>query len=298
MGVRYHEVEEGKYDLVHCHTPIAAAVTRVACRPLRKKGVKVLYTAHGFHFYDGAPLKNWLLYYPVEWLCAFWTDGLITINSEDYRRAKKRLHAKRVYYVPGVGTNIDGFGVDCKHEIRKEFNIPESAILFLSVGELNKNKNHQVVIKALAEVNNTNIYYIIAGAGDEVPLKDLIQKYRLENRVFLAGYRTNIKDFLADADVYILPSIREGLNVSIMEAMASGKPCLVSDIRGNRDLIDDHGGIRFDPHSVVDTRKAIVQMLDKREMWRQYGGRNRRKVEKYESKRVNTLLERIYNEVK
>ena len=102
-------VRDGEYDMVHCHTPIAAACTRIACKGMRKRGLKVIYTAHGFHFYKGAPLKNWLLYYPVEWLCARWTDMLITINKEDYERAKKHLHTKRIEYVPSVGIDVKRF---------------------------------------------------------------------------------------------------------------------------------------------------------------------------------------------
>lgn len=102
-------VTENKYDIVHCHTPNAAAITRLACKGIRKKGTKIIYTAHGFHFYKGAPKKNWLIYYPVEWLCAHWTDVLITINSEDYILAKRKMHAGKVEYVPGVGVRIERF---------------------------------------------------------------------------------------------------------------------------------------------------------------------------------------------
>lgn len=113
-------VSKGKYDIVHCHSPIAAMCTRLACRTLRKNGVRVFYTAHGFHFYKGAPLKNWMIYYPIEWLCAHWTDTLITINKEDYDRARKHMHAKHVEYVPGVGIDLSLFAGEFSEEEKKK----------------------------------------------------------------------------------------------------------------------------------------------------------------------------------
>ena len=158
-------ITEKEYDIVHCHTPVAAICTRLACRKARKNGTKVFYTAHGFHFYKGAPLKNWLVYYPAEWLCSFWTDTLITINREDYHRAQQHMHAKKTVYVPGVGIDLNKFGsvsLD-RAEKRRELGIPENAVLLLSVGELNENKNHETVIRAIAGMD---VYYILAGQGD------------------------------------------------------------------------------------------------------------------------------------
>lgn len=233
-------IEENDYDIVHCHTPIAALCTRLACRKQRKKGLRVIYTAHGFHFYKGAPLLNWLIYYPIEKICSYFTDVLITINKEDYELAKKKMKAKHVEYVPGVGIDVDKFKntVVDKAEKRKELGIPEDAFLLVSVGELNKNKNHEVVIRALAEINNPDIHYAIAGVG---PLHDyllyLAKELNLEDRVHLLGYRTDVAEIYKCANLYILPSIREGLNVSIMEGIASGLPVLCGNIRGNIDLV-------------------------------------------------------------
>ena len=137
-------VKTSGYDIVHCHTPVAAMCTRLACMGQRKKGLKVIYTAHGFHFFKGAPKKNWLIYYPIEKICSYFTDVLITINKEDYALATKKFRAKKVVYVPGVGIDVDKFK-NCdvvKAEKRKEIGIPDDATLFLSVGELNANKNH------------------------------------------------------------------------------------------------------------------------------------------------------------
>jgi len=255
-------VSENKYDIVHCHTPVAAMCTRLACRKIRKRGTKVFYTAHGFHFYKGAPKKNWVLYYPVEKICSYFTDVLITINQEDYALAKKKMKAKEIVYVPGVGIDLTKFGTDTvnKASKREELGIPQNASLLLSVGELNENKNHETVIRAIADI--PNVYYIIAGKGGlQEHLQSVIDELNLTTRVKLIGFRRDVDELCEAANVYVLPSVREGLNVSIMEAMASGLPCVVSKIRGNTDLIDENGGTLFDPLSVEDCRKAIQEVL-------------------------------------
>ena len=235
-------IETGKYSIVHCHTPVAAMCTRLACRKARKQGTKVFYTAHGFHFYKGAPLKNWLLYYPVEKYCARLTDVLITINKEDYALAQKKLKAKRVEYVPGVGVDLTKFGQVTveKAEKRKELGVPEDAILLLSVGELNKNKNHETVIRAVAELPETNVYYFIAGKGDlREHLQSVIDEAGLTERVKLLGYRSDVAELYRAADVCVFPSHREGLGLAAIEGMACGLPLLVSDNRGTREFCVD-----------------------------------------------------------
>ena len=199
-------VEQEKYDIVHCHTPVAAMCTRLACRKARKEGTMVFYTAHGFHFYKGAPLKNWMLYYPVEKICAHFTDVLITINQEDYALAQKKMKAKRVEYVPGVGIDLTKFGqaaVD-KSAKRKELGIPEDATLLLSVGELNENKNHETVIRAIKDVE---VYYVIAGRGGlQEHLQRVINELGMTEKVKLLGFRADVAELYQAADIYILPS--------------------------------------------------------------------------------------------
>lgn len=254
-------VFENHYDIVHCHTPVAGVCARLACKSFRKKGLKVIYTAHGFHFYQGAPLKNWFVYYPIEKYCSRFTDVLITINQEDYALAKKKMKAKKTEYVPGVGIDVDKFRntVVDRTAKRKELGIPENAFLLLSVGELNANKNHQIVIRALAQLNDSNIHYMIAGKGDlHDELIDLANQLGVAEQVHLLGYRNDVAELYKTADVYCLPSIREGLNVSVMEAMASGLTVICSCIRGNTDLISKDNC--FKPQNCC-TVKAIIKKL-------------------------------------
>ena len=288
-------VSDNRYDIVHCHTPIAAACTRLACRNARKKGIKVIYTAHGFHFYQGAPLKNWLLFYPVEKLCSYFTDILITINKEDFEFAKREFPAQNIRYVPGVGIDVDRFAktiIDIKNK-RAVIGIPEHAYMLLSVGELNINKNHQIVLKALAQIKDTKIHYVIAGSGHQYSnLITLASQLGISNQVHLLGYRKDVAELYKSADVYLLPSLREGLNVSVMEAMASGLPCIISDIRGNRDLIDEgKGGFLV---KSMDARAFAERIMNLEPYCNSFGQYNAKKASIYAVNRINEEMKVIY----
>lgn len=233
---------EKNYDIIHCHSPIGGMIARLACKKTRKTGTKLIYTAHGFHFYKGAPLINWILYYTAERILSKYTDMLITINKEDYKIAK-RMHFSNLTYLPGIGIDVNKIKmakVD-KLKVRSEFNFNEKDFLLLMVGQLSKRKNHETVIRALSNVNNKNVKILICGLGElENYLKNIIKDLKLENRVVLAGYRKDIIDQLHSADCFVFPSIHEGLPVSLIESMASGLPIICSNIRGNIDLIE-HG---------------------------------------------------------
>ncbi len=292
-------VEENHYDIVHCHTPVAAACTRLACRKLRKKqGVKVFYTAHGFHFYKGAPLKNWMIYYPVEKLCAHCTDKLITINQEDFELAKRKMKAREVLYVPGVGVNLERFQnvtVD-KVAKRRELGIPEDATLLLSVGELNGNKNHQVIIRAMEKLHRNDIHYMIAGIGQKADeLKQLAERFGLQDKVHLLGYRNDIPELCYTADIFCFPSRREGLGLAAIEGMACGLPIITSDKHGINDYsVDGVTGHKCSPSDVDGFSKAIEQLADDPSLQKRIGARNIELVKKYDVHRINSLLKDVY----
>lgn len=253
-------IKSNDYDIVHCNTPIAAFCTRIACIKYRKKGLKVIYTAHGFHFYKGAPLKNWLLFFPMEWLCSWVTDVIITINNEDYNFASKHLHPKEVRYVPGAGIDVDYYANTTinKEQKRIELGIPKDAFVVLSVGELNDNKNHREVIEYLNNLNDSKIHYVIAGTG---PLKDELERLATNCNLHLLGGRNDCNELYKMADLYVLPSKREGLNVSLMEAKASGVKLKASKIRGNIDVLDEKDVYRFDYKNINQILKGIYYGL-------------------------------------
>ena len=259
--------DDEHYDLVHCHTPMGGVLGRLAAKKYRKSGTKVIYTAHGFHFFKGAPLKNWLLYYPVEWICAFWTDELITINKEDYARAQRHMHAKHITYIPGVGVDLKKFSPDIYTEeeianARAELGVDTDEKMLLSVGELIPRKNHESVIRALAKVNNPKIKYFICGTGElREYLERLIEELGLTENVRLLGYRTDISKLCDCADLFVFPSLQEGLPVALMEAIASKTAVICSDIRGNTDLVS--GDALFETKNVEQISEKISFYLCK-----------------------------------
>ena len=172
-------IDAGGYDIVHCHTPVAAILTRLAARTARKKGVKVYYTAHGFHFFKGAPLLNWLMYFPVEWLCSFMTDTLITINQEDYKTARKFMHARRICRIDGIGFDMSRYTTPAtdKAQKREELHFDSDETILITVGELIPRKNHSVLIRALGMLKQTDpgnrLKLLIVGSGEESMKKAL-----------------------------------------------------------------------------------------------------------------------------
>ena len=293
-----HLVETEHYDIVHTHTPNASMIARLACRKVRRQGTRVFYTAHGFHFFKGAPLKNWLMYYPIEKFCACFTDVLITINKEDYALAQKKMSAKKVCYVPGVGIDLSKIqNIECdRNEIRKSMGVPGDCILLLSIGELNVNKNHQVVVKALAKLNNKNVHYAIAGQGNQKEnLLDQAEELGVERQFHLLGFRTDALKLYKAADIFVFPSFREGLSVSMMEAMASGLPIVCSKIRGNVDLVEhERGGDLFVPADYQTLYLQLKNLIENKSLCEKFGDYNKKNVEKFGHANILRTMMEIY----
>jgi len=289
-------MRQERFDLMHCHTPVGGVLGRLAAGKCRLP--RVIYTAHGFHFYTGAPKLNWLLYYPIEKWLARKTDILITINQEDYQRACKQFKAKRVEYVPGVGVDLEGIqsvvqSTDRKAK-REEIGIREDEFLVLSVGELNENKNHQVVIRALAELNDTNFQYVICGKGVLAQeLQQLAESLGIGNRVKLLGHRKDVIEIMACADLFVHPSYREGLPVSVMEAMAAGLPVIGSRIRGIVDLLDQDKECLFTPYKMDDVEDKVKKSMD---MSNSHRKSNLSRINNYAKSVVQEKMTRVYRD--
>ncbi len=318
------------FTLVHTNTPSASVLLRLTCRKERKNGTRVIYTAHGFHFYKGAswreiPWKNWLLYYPVEKFCARFTDVLITINREDYHLAKEHLPTKRVEYVPGVGVDVNGIAARadrvCREEKRKELGIPVDAVVMVSVGELSERKNHKMVLEAWKKLELENKYtkkasktsgkekelwYLICGQG--ALAKELLQKAKelgVAERFHLLGYRSDVIEVLAVSDLFVFPSKQEGLPVALMEAMAVGLPCVASNIRGNRELVSEERGGLFPLDRLEELAGKLEQVISWIRQDREKKGtkreriksESRKKLQKYSLRVVRKRMEEIYLDV-
>lgn len=289
-------MRENPYAFVHCQTPVGGVLARLAAYRTKTSSI---YMVHGFHFYKGAGLLTWLLYYPVEKHLSSITDVLIVINQEDYQLAKKRMKAKRLYYVPGVGIDVDALRIQGENSLltRGDIGVQEDAVVILSVGELNKNKNHETVIKALAQLPDA--HYVIVGEGAlKEHLLKIAHKYGVADRVHLLGFRKDAQEIYYLADIYCHPSFREGLSVSVMEAMAAGLPIVCSDIRGNRDLITDgQSGILLTDSSADSYAESIKRLSTNPGLRKILGNNGMHSVRKIENRNIDRMMQTIFTEI-
>lgn len=290
-----HVIESEDYTIIHCHTPMGGALGRLAARQARKRGTQVIYTAHGFHFYHGAPWLNWALYYPSERLLSRWTDLLITINDED-TQAARHFKAKRLVKVPGVGipesSSVTPFD---RSALRASIGITDQDIVVLAVGELNPNKNHRVLIDAIAQLDDPRIHLVLCGEGAlKADLQEQALRRGLSSRVHLLGFRSDVTHWIRSAEVFGFPSKREGLSLSLMEAMAGGLPVVASKIRGNTDLIDEQGGILVSSTDVAGFSEALRAITGDLNHAKALGHYNAAKIDAYRISRVLPLVAELY----
>ena len=277
----YHDIcsiiSENNYDIIHCNTPMGGIITRLAARKKRKNGTtKVYYTAHGFHFYQGAPLINWIIYYPIEKIFAnLFTDKLILISDADYLTAQKHNFKVELHRIHSVGINTERFKCLSSDEvfaIRKQMQLPANAFIGICIGELNQNKNQKQLICAVPQILKVvpNFYLLIAGNGpEERNLRLLIKDLHLSDRVKLIGYRTDVERFVNASDLAISVSIREGLGINLIEAMTCGKVVIGSDNRGHRDFIKNeaNGFIVGNKNFTYDISKIVKKLYENKKLY-------------------------------
>ncbi len=255
------------FDVIHCHTPIAGAITRYASRKQRKKGSIVIYTTHGFYFHKFSSKKTWLVFHTIEDLMSRYCDSIITINKEDYENAKK-MHCQKVFYIPGVGVDTKRFRdvVVNRDNYRKSVGVNEDQILILAVGELSHRKNHQIIVKALAKARIPNAVFMICGnamttANTKIELEQLAKKMSVDLR--LMGLRDDIPQICKCADIGVMPSTREGLGLSGIEMLAAGLPVVASNVHGILDyIVDGEDGYLCNPYDEDAFAKSIKKLLD------------------------------------
>ncbi len=297
-------IDTYNYRLIHCHTPVGGVLTRLAARRARKKGTKVIYTAHGFHFYKGAPLKNWLLYYPVEKWLARYTDCLITINEEDYELARKKFKAGSIKKVDGVGVDINRFKPPAEEEklaLRQEYGFNEKDFIIICIGELNANKNQALAIKAVKILKERipNIKLLLAGRGNmEKQYRKMAEKLGVKDNVLFLGYRRDIPELLSISDIAVSSSRREGLPVNVMEAMATGLPLVVTDCRGNRDLVQNgENGFVVGIDDAEGMAERMEALLVNKSLRVIFGDRSKDKINIYKIESILEEMSRIYKMV-
>ena len=290
----------GNYDVVHCNTPVGGILTRLACMKLRKKKqLKVVYEAHGLHFFKGGSKLNWLLWYPIEKLFSKITDVMILINKMDYDLVCEKFSAKTVRKIPGVGVNLAQFDATCECDLRKELGLEEDTPIVLSVGELNKNKNHKVVIKAMSEVKDKRVHYCIAGNGPLLEeLKNLSKEFKVEQRVHFLGYRRDIAGILKDVDVFVLPSYREGLGMAAIEAMSCGLPLISSNRHGINDYsIENETGFKHNPDDYKGFAESIDKIIADKNLKNKLGENCKQVAQQFSLESSLNEMKNIYSEI-
>lgn len=291
--------QEKNFDLVYCQQPVGGMMGRLIGKKFK---IPVIYTVHGFHFFKGGPLKNRLIYKTVEKWLSKYTDVLITINQEDYEAAKK-MKAKKVYKINGIGIDENKMKVESfdKSAFRKELGLTDSNKVVLTVSEVNKNKNYITMLNAIKLLveNDSEIRFVSCGTGIWVEkIKEYAKQLGIEEQCLFLGFRKDIAKIMQISDVFMHASYREGLTLSVMEAMSVGLPCVVSNVRGNRDLIEDgKGGCVVEPEDYMSFAERIEAILKNENMYKSFSEFNKEQSEKYTISNVKKQLEVIYEEM-
>lgn len=295
-------IEEGKYDLVHCHTPIPAALTRLAARRWRKDGGKVLYTAHGFHFYSGGPLFNWLTYYPAEALLSRLTDGIVTINHEDYGYTRRKVFRSESYLIPGIGVQDSRFqALTSKDQqaLRESLGYASDAFLILYIAEFIPRKNHEFLIEAFSRVAESvpNAQLLLAGVGRDMDkISAQVRNSGLNQQVDFLGFRTDMERFAAVVDVGVSTSRHEGLGLGLLEQMMCGVPVVATEDKGHREFVEDGVNGFLVPQGDLDRFvKSLLKLCAAPEFRKQCGEAAREKANEFKLERSLKSMEAIYD---
>ena len=295
-------IKKEDYDIIHCNTPMGGVLTRLVKRNNKNIKAKIIYTAHGFHFYKGAPILNWMVYYPIEKYLSKYTDCLVTINKEDYNLAKEKFYSKEIIFTHGVGVNKEKFNLNMSKEetekYRKELGIKKDDFVIIYVGELNKNKNHFMLLLAIKDLvsKHNNIKLILPGNGPlSEKYEDWIKKNNLENNIKLLGYRRDIPQLMKISNIAVSTSRREGLPVNVIESMISGLPDIVTNCRGNRELIKNgENGYIVELDNINDLKKNILELYENSELRLKMGKKSVNIVKPYLLENVINELEKVY----
>lgn len=295
-------IDGNGYDAVHCHTPMGAVITRLAAKSARKKETKVIYTAHGFHFFKGASIKNWMFFYPVEKYLSKYTDCLITINSEDCELAhKKKFRAGKIYKVHGVGVELDKFkavDADEKARLRAEYGYDGDTFIMIYPADLSVRKNQPMLFDALQKIaeKNKNVKLLLPGQPIRLEeYKRMVSERGIADNVEFLGYRRDINNLVGLSDLSVASSFQEGLPINIIEAMAMGNAIVATDVRGNNDAVEDGVNGYLVPVGDSDLMaEKILELMNDREKLRTFGENGLDMVKDFSTENVNCEMLTIY----
>lgn len=295
-------IKQGQYDIIHVHTPMGSVIARLAITKKIKQKSKIIYTAHGFHFYKGCPKINYLLYFPIEKILSKRTDMIITINKEDYDFAKKHFKTN-IKYIPGVGFDEEQFKTKLTKnkqiELRNKLGLSNKDYVISYIAEISKRKRQTYLLKVISKMNLTNEKFLFIGDSTKsLKVRRLMHKYHLDNVVKIIDFNNNINEYLDISNLIVSVSKQEGLPLNIMEAMYKEKPIIVTDCRGNRDLIKHmENGVVVGLNNQLELISSIECLKNNPELSKKLGRNNRKLINNYSIKKVLPMMENLYKDI-
>ncbi|MGI9069873.1 MAG: glycosyltransferase [Bryobacteraceae bacterium] len=297
-------VQEAGYELVHVHTPVPAFVTRYAFSGLTNGSrPKLIYTAHGFHFHPhGSAWKN-QAFLSLERTAGRWTDYLVVINriDEEYAKSYRLVPQEKIVYMPGIGLNRAFYRPEMVsqtevHRIGDELGLGANEPIILMIAEFTPGKRHRDALKAFARLGSARAHLVLAGEG---PLLDATRKFAIElgvsNKVHFLGFRRDITALMRSSTLSVLPSEREGLPKSIMEALCMELPVVGTDIRGIQDLLGGGAGLLVPLGDTNRLAEAMRWVLEYPEQAKAMARAGRARIEQhYDLDHILRLHEELY----
>lgn len=297
-------INEGRYDIIYCHTPVGGVAARIASVKARKQGTKVIYFAHGYHFFKGAPKINWLIYYPIEKVMSLLTDSIILINREDYELTTKKLKNCKAYQLNGIGVDITRFDIADREKVRCEYRrqmeIPEDANVLIYLAELLPNKNQVFLMRVLKQVlqSEPNTYLILAGFDhSDGEFEKYAKKMGISKNVRFLGWREDVANLYSMSDICTASSIREGFGLNLVEAMVCGIPVIATKNRGHETIIKNgENGFLVDLGDENTFAERVIQLIGDKRLRKKFIERGRSEQKKYESSTILNDIQRIMEE--
>lgn len=295
-------IDSNGYDLIHCHTPTVGVITRLAAISARKRGTKVIYTSHGFMFYKGAPILNWFLFFPIQWLLSIITDCLITINKEDFKiLSTKKFLSKSKHKINSIGINSKRININNfpdKDKIRYDLGYKKKDVIISYIAEFNPGKRHKFVIDVFNELNKTysNLKLQFAGSGMLMEvMQQRVKELNIENQVTFLGFTKDIAKYIKITDIGISASNREGFGLGVAEINMIGIPVVISNIRGHNEIVKDRvNGFLFDVNDKGRFIKKISLLIQDKNLRNKMGEKGKELMKKFQIENTLEEMKKIY----
>lgn len=296
-------INREKYDIVYCHTAMGAVLARLAAKEARNKyGTKVIYVAHGFHFFKGGPKRSWLMYYPMEKYLSKYTDAIVTINEEDYQLVKnKGFRNTDTYKIPGIGINTSRLfetNDAIRKELREQYGYAENAFLLIYIAEYIERKNHKFIIGSVGELSRQipTLKVLFAGRGRLMEtMMEYAKQKGVDSYIDFLGFRKDIGQLIALSDIGISASKQEGLGLNLAEEMFAGLPVVATVDRGHKEIVKEgYNGFMYAQLDHSGFEKTVYKLYQEPELRKKMGENAKEYIQKFSLSNALASLTEIY----